>query len=352
MLDILLQYGLFLAKTVTIVIAVVVVISAISNVGSRRRQGGGEGIIEVTPLNEKFEDYAASMREVVYDKHDFKTWEKSEKKKEKVENKAKKAQKKDAEPSTPRARVYVLNFDGDIRASAVESLRREITAVMTLANAEHDEIVLNLESPGGMVHGYGLAASQLARIRQKNIRLTVCVDKVAASGGYMMACLGNHIMAAPFAILGSIGVVAQIPNINRLLKKHDVDVELHTAGEYKRTLTVLGENTDEGRQKFREELEDTHELFKAFVGQNRPQVDIQQVATGEHWYGQRALDLKLVDSIMTSDEYIMQRTTEADVFAVRYIQKHKLLDRLGLAAEGSADKLLLRWWDRLQQRPY
>lgn len=352
MLELFLQYSLFLAKTATLVIAILVVISAIASLGSRRRLASQEGDIEVTAINERLDDYADALREAVYDKHSLKDWLKEDKKKQKQEAKEKKARKKTPQDEAPRSRVYMLHFNGDIRASAVESLRREITAVMTLADPAHDEIVLCLESPGGMVHGYGLAASQLARIRKQNIPLTVCVDKVAASGGYMMACLGNRILAAPFAVLGSIGVVAQIPNFNRLLKKHDVDIELHTAGDYKRTLTVLGENTEEGRRKFREELEDTHVLFKEFVAEHRPQVDIAIVATGEHWYGQRALDLKLVDELATSDEYIVRRTAEADVFAVRYVPRHKLMNRLGLAAEGSLDRLMVRWWERLQRRPF
>lgn len=351
MLELFLQYGLFLAKTATVVIAVIIVIAAIANAGSRRRHASTEGSIEVTPINERLEDYADAMREIVYDKASLKDWFKSEKKRHKLEAKAKAKANKEKKAEERRSRVYVLSFDGDIRASAVESLRREITAVLTMADPARDEVVLCLESPGGMVHGYGLAASQLSRIRQKNVPLTICIDKVAASGGYMMACIGNRILAAPFAVVGSIGVVAQIPNFNRLLKKHDVDIELHTAGAYKRTLTVLGENTDESRQKFREELEDTHELFKEFVRQNRAQVDIATVATGEHWYGQRALELRLVDEIRTSDEYIIDRTAEADVFAVRYVPRHKLMSRLGIAAEGSLDRLMLRWWERLQRRP-
>lgn len=345
MLDLLLQYGLFLAKTATVVVAAIIVIVAISTIGSRRRAGSEEGQIEVVALNERLRDYAEGLREAVLDKASLKSWQKAEKQTHKREEK----EKKDGQA---KPRVYVLSFHGDIRASAVEGMRREITALLTLADPARDEVVLCLESPGGMVHGYGLAASQLSRIRQKNIPLTICVDKVAASGGYMMACIGNRILAAPFAVVGSIGVVAQLPNFNRLLKRHDIDIELHTAGEYKRTLTVLGENTEAGREKFREELEDTHLLFKEFVQLNRPQLDIARVATGEHWYGQRALELKLVDEIKTSDEYITERTGSADVFAIRYIPKHRFMSRFGMAAEGAADRLLMRWWERLQQRPW
>lgn len=342
MLDLLLQYGLFLAKTLTVVVAIIIVAIFVANAGGRRR-GQEEGYIEVTALNERLDDYADTLREAILDEQERKAWHKEQKKKDKVEG----ARKKEA----TRPRVYVLNFNGDIRASAVEMLRREITTVLTQADSAHDEVVVCLESPGGLVHGYGLAASQLSRIRQKGIALTICVDKVAASGGYMMACIGNRILAAPFAVVGSIGVVAQLPNFHRLLKKNDIDVELMTAGEYKRTVTVFGENTDADRAKFQEELDDTHALFKDFVSQNRPQVEIGRVATGEHWYGQRALDLKLVDEIKTSDEYLEERARSAELFAIRYQPRHRLLTRLGLTAESSADRLLLRWWDRLQHRP-
>lgn len=344
MLDLLLQYALFLAKTATVVVAALIVIVAIANLGGRRRNQE-EGFVEVVPVNERFREYADALRAAIFDKTAFKAWRKAEKQREKEREK----QHKDSEHPS---RVYVLHFNGDLRATTVELLRREITAILTLADASRDEVVICLESPGGLVHGYGLAASQLARIRQKNIPLTICVDKVAASGGYMMACLGNRILSAPFAVVGSIGVVAQMPNFHRLLKKHDIDFEVLTAGEYKRTLTVFGENTDADREKFQEELDDTHELFKEFVLQYRPQLDIARVATGEHWYGRRALELKLVDELKTSDEYLAERAEMAEVYGVRYVPKHRLLARLGLSAEAAADRLLLRWWERLQQRPW
>jgi serine protease SohB len=259
-----------------------------------------------------------------------------------------KKQKKLAEP---KPRVYVLDFDGDIKASATESMRHEITALLTLATAK-DEVVLRLESGGGMVHSYGLASSQLARIRQAGIPLTICIDKVAASGGYMMACIGDKIISAPFAILGSIGVVAQLPNVNRLLKKHDIDFEVLTAGEYKRTLTVFGENTEKGREKFQEELDITHELFKNFVARYRPQLAIDDVATGEVWLGMAALDKQLVDELKTSDEYLSERAKVAEVFHLHYSERKSLQERVGLAASASVDRVLTTWWSRLTQQRF
>ncbi|MBP6113306.1 MAG: protease SohB [Acinetobacter sp.] len=237
-------------------------------------------------------------------------------------------------------KVYVLDFKGDMAASAVESLREEITLILATAKAGRDRVVLRLESPGGMVHGYGLAAAQLVRLRDAGFNLTICVDKVAASGGYMMACIANEIVSAPFAVLGSIGVVAQVPNFNRLLKEHNVDFELYTAGQYKRTVTMFGENTEEGKAKFEEELQQTHVLFKHFVEKYRPQLNVEKVATGEHWYGQDALDLNLVDKLQTSDEYLLSLLTQHDVYLIQTRRKPTLGEKLGLQAAQMADSLV------------
>ncbi|MCT9387178.1 protease SohB [Acinetobacter baumannii] len=237
-------------------------------------------------------------------------------------------------------KIFVLDFKGDIQASAVENLREEITLILATAKVGRDRVVVRLESPGGMVHGYGLAAAQLVRLRDAGFHLTICVDKVAASGGYMMACIANEIISAPFAVVGSIGVVAQVPNFNRLLKEHNVDFELYTAGQYKRTVTMFGENTPEGKAKFEEELQQTHVLFKHFVEKYRPQLNVDKVATGEHWYGQDALDLNLVDKLQTSDEYLLALLPQHDVYVINTRKKATLGEKLGLQAAQMADSLI------------
>ncbi|CAI3101660.1 putative protease SohB [Acinetobacter calcoaceticus] len=237
-------------------------------------------------------------------------------------------------------KIFVLDFKGDIQASAVENIREEITLILATAKAGRDRVVVRLESPGGMVHGYGLAAAQLVRLRDAGFHLTICVDKVAASGGYMMACIANEIITAPFAIVGSIGVVAQVPNFNRLLKQHNVDFELYTAGQYKRTVTMFGENTPEGKAKFEEELQQTHVLFKHFVEKYRPQLNVDKVATGEHWYGEDALNLNLVDKLQTSDEYLLALLTQHDVYVINTRKKATLGEKLGLQAAQMADSLI------------
>lgn len=345
-MELLSEYGLFLAKIITIVVAVAAIAAIIVNVAQRKRQ---RGELRVTNLSEQYQEMKDDLAMALLDGHQQKLWHKAQKKKRKQEAKAAKARAKQGETrDTDKPRVWVLDFKGSMDAHEVNALREEVTAVLAVVKPQ-DQVVLRLESPGGVVHGYGLAASQLQRLRDKNIPLTIAVDKVAASGGYMMACVADRIVSAPFAIIGSIGVVAQIPNFNRFLKSKDIDIELHTAGQYKRTLTLLGENTEEGRQKFREDLNETHQLFKAFVHRMRPTLDIEQVATGEHWYGEQALEKGLIDEINTSDDVILNLMEGRDVLYVRYLQRKKLMDRFTGSAAESADRLLMRWWQRGQK---
>ncbi|MCQ4444569.1 protease SohB [Enterobacter cloacae] len=345
-MELLSQYGLFLAKIATVVIAIAVVAVLIVNLTQRKRQ---RGELRITRLSEQYKEMQEDMSLALLDTHQQKLWQKAQKKKHKQEAKAAKAKAKLNAPQdkvTPR--VYVLDFKGSMDAHEVSSLREEVTAVLAVATPQ-DQVVVRLESPGGVVHGYGLAASQLQRLREKQIPLTVAVDKVAASGGYMMACVADKIVAAPFSIIGSIGVVAQIPNFNRFLKNKEIDIELHTAGQYKRTLTLLGENTEEGRQKFREDLNETHHLFKDFVHRMRPALDIEQVATGEHWYGIQAQEKGLVDEVGTSDDLLLNLMEGRELVGVRYTQRKRLLDRFTNSAAESADRLLLRWLQRGQK---
>ncbi|MCU6409322.1 protease SohB [Enterobacter quasiroggenkampii] len=345
-MELLSQYGLFLAKIATVVIAIAVVAVLIVNLTQRKRQ---RGELRITRLSEQYKEMQEEMSLALLDSHQQKLWLKAQKKKQKQEAKAAKAKAKLNTPQDKVApRVYVLDFKGSMDAHEVSSLREEVTAVLAVATPQ-DQVVVRLESPGGVVHGYGLAASQLQRLREKQIPLTVAVDKVAASGGYMMACVADKIVAAPFSIIGSIGVVAQIPNFNRFLKNKEIDIELHTAGQYKRTLTLLGENTEEGRQKFREDLNETHHLFKDFVHRMRPTLDIEQVATGEHWYGVQAQEKGLVDEVGTSDDLLLNLMEGRELVGVRFAQRKRLLDRFTNSAAESADRLLLRWLQRGQK---
>ena len=336
--------GLFLAKTVTVVVAIAAIGIIIVNLAQRKRAQSGQ--LKVTHLGDQYREMKEDMTLAKMKHHDQKLWQKAQKKKEKLEAKAAKQRAKQGLKSeSSKSTLWVLDFKGSMDAGEVASLREEISAVMAVASAG-DEVLLRLESPGGVVHGYGLASSQLQRLRQQGIRLTVAVDKVAASGGYMMACVADRIVAAPFSIIGSIGVVAQIPNFNRLLKRNDIDVELHTAGEYKRTLTLFGENTEQGREKFREDLNETHLLFKQFVHEMRPTLDIDRVATGEHWFGSQALEKGLIDGIGTSDDLIIAQMDQFEVIAVRYARRKRMMDRFTSSAAASTERLLLKLWQR------
>ena len=342
-MEFLADLGLFVAKAVIVVIAFAAIVGLIARAASR---GGGrdrpQGRLVVKRLNERYRKMALAVRAALLPKPAAKAAEKAERQRLKRE---KKARGSALATQVAKPRVFIVDFEGNLRASAVEHLRAEITAILAVARPG-DEVAIKIKSPGGLVHAYGLAASQLERVRAAGVKLTAVVDLVAASGGYLMACVADRIIAAPFAVVGSIGVVAGIPNVSRLLKRHDIDYELLTAGEYKRTLTIFGENTDAGRQKFQEELDSTHGLFKAWVGRYRPQLDLAKVATGEHWYGTQALELGLVDEVRTSDDYLMSKLDEADLVSVEHKVRKPLLERISRTAEASVD----RGVDRMLQR--
>ena len=320
------EYILFFAKTITIVIAFVIPILVIAAVATRQRQHQKEHL-EVNHVNRRYEVMSNTIDSAHLSKKVFK----ERIKKQKKERKSSAKQKSDE--SEDRGRIYVFKFEGDIEASEIDRLREEITAILTIEEPPN-EVVIRVESRGGVVHGYGLAASQLKRIKDKNIQLTVAVDKVAASGGYLMACVADKIIAAPFAIVGSVGVLAQIPNFHRALEKHNIDYQEYTAGEYKRTVGMFSEPTEKGKAKFLEEIEDVHKLFKEFVQTNRPQVDVDQISTGEHWYGTRALDLNLVDELRTSDDYLLEAAENSDIYEIKYVRKEPLAERLHPAFAG------------------
>ncbi|VFP87714.1 protease SohB [Candidatus Erwinia haradaeae] len=337
-MDLLSFYGLFLAKIITIVITLIVLLVMIPNLTKRGNNRAGKLIL--TRLDTYYLEIQDRINLEKMLPLEKKLWKKEYKKKEKKKQKELK-QKNKVGHSTNKKKptLYILDFIGSINAKEVSSLRQEISAIISVIE-KGDEVLLRLESPGGVVHGYGLAASQLQRLRQKSIPLTISVDKIATSGGYMMACVANYIVAAPFALIGSIGVVAQIPNFHRLLKRNKIDMELHTAGEHKRTLTLFGENSTEGREKFCEDLNQTHLLFKQFVHQMRPQLNIDIVSTGEHWYGSQALEKGLVDHITTSDNWIMDKISEYNIISLCYTQKKGILDRFNHSIHHSMTQIL------------
>lgn len=324
------EYLLFFAETLTLVVAILIVIAGIVAIMSKAKQQR-KGQLIIKSLNERYDDMREQLNAKLLSKKELKAFAKTQKKL--ANEKTKKSE------AATQKKLFVLKFTGDLKASAVTALREEITAILTVAKPE-DEVIVKLESPGGMVAAYGLAASQLQRIREKGIQLTVIVDMVAASGGYLMACVANKIYAAPFAYIGSIGVVAQLPNFHRLLKKNDIDYEQITAGEFKRTLTIFGENTEQGRKKFKEEVEDIHQLFKQHILQYRTQLDINQVATGEYWTGARALELNLIDGITTSDDYLMEASRDKALFEVKFTMPKTIGQKIAGNAQLVLDRLM------------
>tara|TARA_Y100001970_G_scaffold29695_1_gene36844 strand:- start:6 stop:1028 length:1023 start_codon:yes stop_codon:yes gene_type:complete len=331
-MEFLTEYGVFLLKVITIALAITVPLLII--IGSSKSKTPSKGSLVVKNLSKKYEDMGTAIRSSQLNPKELKKYNKDVQKKKKADDK--KPSKEDS--------VYVLNFNGDIQASEVTKLKHEINAIL-LSDTKCKEVVIKVESGGGSAYAYGLCAAELKRLVDNKIKLTVCIDKVAASGGYLMSCVASKIIAAPWAIVGSIGVIAQLPNFHRLLKKNSIDFEMHTAGEFKRTLTTLGENTEEGRKKFKSELEDLHLIFKDFVKEQRPQVDTKIVATGEVWQGEKAIEVGLIDAIGTSDDYLVGLSKKLRLFEIDYVEKKNLTERFAFSAQLLIEKSILKFYD-------
>ena len=332
MIELLIDYVSFFAKTLTVVLAIGVVLIIVLASASRRSRESAEQL-QIKPLNQRYDSMRTMLQQAILPKNELKRLKKERANQQK--------RKRKEGTASERRRVFVIDFEGDIRASGIDSLREEVTAILTLARPQ-DEVVVRLENAGGVVHGHGLGASQLVRIRDRNIPLTVAIDKVAASGGYMMACVANTIISAPFAIIGSIGVLVQLPNFHRLLKRYGIDFEQIMAGEYKRTVTLFGENSEEDREKLQSEIDRIHSEFKDFIMQHRSELDIARVATGEHWHGKVAQELGLVDQITTSDDYLLDASEDADLYQVTYTVKTGLIEKLGAMLSQAALRILER----------
>ena len=344
------QYGLFALKAVTIILLILLMLSIFVGVIVSRAKN--RSIIEIEKINDHFDSLKYALEAEMLPKYEYKQLTKARKKKEKQQKKIDKLNSKKISAEifekTYVKKLFLLRFDGDMYASEIKNLRESITALLTVVNPR-DEVCVVLESAGGIVQNYGLAASQLKRIRERKISLTIAVDLVAASGGYMMACVANKIIAAPFAIVGSVGVLAQVPNFYRLLNKYNIDIEHHTAGEHKSTLTMFGKNTNRARDKFREELEDTHELFKEFVKDNRPAIDVERIATGEHWYGTQAIDLNLIDEIKTSDDYLLEKSKTLDIYEITYHINESFREKFAALLYDFAAKFSEKTWQKFSQ---
>lgn len=325
MAELLLQYLLFLAKTITLSTAILIVVIGILTFSAKQKAMLKSGKLVIENLSDKIKEQLDEVKSTIYEKKQLKLLLKQEAKAEK-NKKSKKSLSHNHESSKPR--LFIIEFDGDIKASAVKDLQHALNAILPIINKKQDEVLIKLESGGGMVHAYGLAASQLDRVKQHGVKLIVAVDKIAASGGYMMACVADTIVAAPFAVIGSIGVVGQLPNFHKLLEKHNIEFEQHTAGEFKRTLTMFGKNDKKARDKFQDELELTHDLFKKYIANRRQDLNIEDVATGEHWYGQVALEKNLVDKISTSDDIILDYYKTHELYELKYEHKKSFTEKM------------------------
>ncbi|KAL7534110.1 hypothetical protein ACHAWF_004724 [Thalassiosira exigua] len=194
----------------------------------------------------------------------------------------------DGGEGTRRKNLFVTRFPGDVTASQLNELREEVTGILR-ASQPRDEALLILQSGGGTVTGYGLAAAQLQRFKANGMKLTV------------------------------IGVISEIPNAYDRLKKEGIEFQTVTAGKYKRTVTPTKKVTKEDLAKSTEDIQEIFDLFKSFVASQRPQLDIEDVATGDTWFGEDALEKGLCDELAAADDVLLEFADGGyDLYEVAY----------------------------------
>lgn len=225
----------------------------------------------------------------------------------------------------------VLRFEGDTMATGRQDFARMVDEV--LHNKERiQRVIVVVNSPGGGVSVYGQMFAGMERMRNAGVDVTACVDTYAASGGYLMSVPAQRIIAAPFAMVGSIGVVSEFMNFNKLLRRLGVEPMTITAGELKRTVTPLSEVTEENKAAYKAQLEAIHRQFIAVVKKYR-EVDADRVCTGNHWTAAESVELKLnlVDGLATSQEYLFEANQTEDLVTISKLQNPYEKSVLGLA---------------------
>lgn len=311
-------------------------LSSVSNLNSSSGGAPDEIKLELKRLNDKYEKEESKLESLRLDVTAGVKAVKEAKKKESKRKKERLKQRKeeierqvklDLESglSVPQVQkksrpcAFRIDFEGDLQVSSIDTLREQISCIIKIGAPKYDKVVVLVTSPGGSVTMYGLAAAQLIRLKKAGFKLTVCVDSIAASGGYLMSSVADEICCAPMALIGSIGVISIVPNVHDLLEKHNVHTHVFTAGKYKNTVNVVGEISEEGKKKFKQEMEEIHTVFKDLIALHRPalQAHIEELATGEAFLGVQAKQKGLVDHILTSDEYLEQLCPDYDIILVK-----------------------------------
>lgn len=235
-----------------------------------------------------------------------------------------------------RKTAVLLSFNGDINATEVIEFGRAVSMIVQMKDLV-SEVYIIINSGGGVVNGYGLLASEIERLHYSEIETYALIDQVAASGGYMAACVANHVVAAPFAYIGSIGVVSEMPNFNQILSDNGINIEQHTAGKSKRTVTPLGKITDEDRNEFKKKLERIHRSFINHVSHYRNINDADEnknsiIFSGDYWIAEETVELELglVDEISTSQEFLLDKMKEYNIIEITFQENKTKKSKLSL----------------------
>jgi len=225
----------------------------------------------------------------------------------------------------PGGGIARVNIEGLIRGNRPRS-----EALTRLAESNAKAVIVHINSPGGTVAGSEELYESLIKVKAKK-PMVVVVDGLAASGGYIAAMASDRIVARQSAIVGSIGVIFQYPNVTELLKTIGVQVESIKSSPLKAAPSGYEPTSPEARAAVESIVRDSFDWFKGLVRDRRHLDDasLQKVSDGRVFTGRQAVELKLIDALGDEQAAIDWLAKEKSIDAKTPVRDFPLSPRFG-----------------------
>ncbi|WP_343192796.1 S49 family peptidase [Buchnera aphidicola (Taiwanaphis decaspermi)] len=224
-----------------------------------------------------------------------------------------------------KSNLYILDYNDKIKKNKIKKLREEISSIILVAK-KNDEVLLRLENTSDIVYEYGLVIAQLQRLRKKGIKLIISIDKIVSNGGYIIACVADHISASPFSIIGPINIVVNIPNIDKYTQTSNLNNQLNDCNTFTK-LTLIKNNTKIYVNKIFNKLDIKKYIRNSFIKDMRPSLNLNKIFNQNYWIGENAINEKLIDSINTSDDILFSKKDTHNLLKIKYVYKSNIVEK-------------------------
>jgi protease IV len=228
-------------------------------------------------------------------------------------------------PAALAGSIARVNIDGLIRSD-----QQRVEALERLEKSNHAAVIVHINSPGGTTAGSEQLYDALVRLKAKK-PLVVVVEGLAASGGYIAAIAGDHIVARQSSLVGSIGVLFQFPNFTELMKTVGVKVEEVKSSPLKAAPNGFEPTSPEARAALDALVKDSYAWFRGLVKERRGMDDVllEKVADGRVFTGRQAVELKLIDQLGDEKAAVAWLVSEKKIKSDLPVRDYKLTPQFG-----------------------